>query len=128
MTPRRKVSLLLAAVFLAGALCGAIGMRIAVHRAVVRLLDQPARSAISQLMVKGIDGAVGLSGEQRREVEGIVARNQAELYQVRRTIAPQLQAGRARQWAEIRQVLSERQRPAFDRLVAGWEARLEPGR
>lgn len=123
---RWKAALVLVGVFGAGAVSGAAGMRIAVQRAVLHRLQAPRGEAVAAAFVSQIDHAVQLSDAQRRAIAGIIRRDQVRIDAVRRTVAPQLRAARRQQWAEVREVLTDRQREGFDRWVERWEGFLDP--
>lgn len=128
MATRWRAALVLVGVFGAGAIAGAVGMRVAVQRAVLHRLQAPRAEAVAAALVAQIDRAVQLSPAQRRAVAEVVSRNQARIDEVRRTVAPQLRAARGRQWADVRAALDEGQRPRFDAWVERWEAWLDPAR
>lgn len=121
---RWQVVLVLALVFLAGGVTGAVVSRAVVQRAVARLLDAPPEQARARAILFRLSRELDLSGEQRAELRAVLERHRGELAAIRRTVAPQLEAARRRQWAEMREVLDERQRPAFDRTVEELERRV----
>lgn len=121
---RWQVVLVLALVFLAGGVTGAVVSRAVAQRAVARLLDGPPEQARASAILFRLDRDLDLTREQRADLRAVLARHRGELAAIRRTVAPQLEAARRRQWAEMREVLEERQRPGFDRVVDELERRV----
>ncbi|ACL63941.1 conserved hypothetical protein [Anaeromyxobacter dehalogenans 2CP-1] len=121
---RWQVVLVLALVFLAGGATGAVVSRAVVQRAVARLLSGPPEQARASAILFRLDRDLDLTREQRAELRAVLARHRGELAAIRRTVAPQLEAARRRQWAEMREVLDERQRAGFDRFVEELERRV----
>ncbi|ACG71831.1 conserved hypothetical protein [Anaeromyxobacter sp. K] len=121
---RWQVVLVLALVFLAGGVTGAVTSRVLVQRAVARLLDAPPEQVRARAILFRLNRELDLTREQRAALRAVIERHQAELAAVRRTVAPQLEAARRKQWAEMRALLDERQRPGFDRTVEEIEGRL----
>lgn len=121
---RWQVVLVLALVFLAGGVTGAVVSRAMVQRAVVRLLDAPPEQARARAILFRLDRELDLSREQHAELRAVLSRHRGELTAIRRTVYPELEAARRRQWAEMREALTEQQRPAFDRMVEELEQRI----
>ncbi|MFY3742973.1 hypothetical protein ACOQFB_03630 [Anaeromyxobacter sp. Red801] len=121
---RWQVVLVLALVFVAGGVTGAVLSRAVVQRAVARLLEGPPEQVRTRAILFRLSRELDLSREQRDALRAVLERHQGELAAIRRTVYPQLEAARRRQWAEMRGVLDERQRPAFDRTVEELERRL----
>ena len=87
------------------------------------LLDGPPDRLIERLVVWRIARDVPLTRVQKQRIGEVVRRGRERTSALRRRIHPELAADWALQAREMREVLTPAQRPAFDRLVADWNAR-----
>jgi Spy/CpxP family protein refolding chaperone len=120
--PRAVAAVLLALTFATGGLAG-----MAVEEALgldwFDFLDEDARP--DERLLQG----VRLTGDQREQVDRILDRQEERLEQYWAARLPEMQAIADGSYAEIRAILTPRQRAVFDRRVAAQGARSaeEPG-
>ena len=120
--PRAVAAVLLALTFATGGLAG-MALEEGMGLDWFDFLDEDARRDDS--LLEGIP----LSGAQRRQVEGILDRQEDRLEEYWAARLPEMQALAAGSYDEIRAVLTPEQRGVFDRRVAARGARgvEEPG-
>ena len=117
------VALLLAGMFLLGALSGGAAVYIGVARKVRGILQGPPEELETRALVFALNRQLDLDETQRMQISNIVLRHQPELNATRRTIEPQLKEVRARSKDEIRAVLRAKQQAKFDLLYTQFEMR-----
>ncbi|HEY5961030.1 MAG TPA: hypothetical protein VIV60_30950 [Polyangiaceae bacterium] len=121
---RWKAALTLLLVFVVGAVCSAVVTRIVTQRTIMNLLDGPPERIRTHAILFRLNLELDLTQEQRAELQSILEKHQPELAVLRQSIEPQVKAVRTKQWAEMRALLREDQRAAFDRMVHDLETRL----
>lgn len=121
---RWKVALTLLLVFMAGAVCSAVATRIITQRAIVDLLDGPPERIRTQVVLFRLNLELDLTEEQRAGMRKVLEKQQSEMRVLRQSIEPQLKVIRSKQWTEMRALLREDQRTAFDRMARDLETRL----
>lgn len=86
------------------------------RRIQTRLLSRgEAPEAIA--LTSALEVKLHLNGEQRTKVAEVFRRHQPEMAALMRSIEPQAQAIRERQWGEIRPLLDPSQQQALDELI-----------
>lgn len=123
MSPRLTSALVLAGVFLLGAVTGSGVTRVMMARHVHAFIDAPPPVVRQKALIAGLDRAVHLDEQQRREVRAIFASHAAEARELRRLVEPRSEELQHKTFAEIRGVLRPEQMDAFQRFVERNEAR-----
>jgi Spy/CpxP family protein refolding chaperone len=116
MSPRRVwalASMALILAFVAGALAGAAWERLRApeHR------RTPAPRTVHEISIS-MQGRYGLTAQQTRQVETILARRRPRVDSIMASVRPQLRAAFDSTSVEIRAVLTPQQRVKFDREAA----------
>jgi len=123
MSPRLASALVLAGVFLLGAVTGSGVTRITMARDVHAIIDAPPLVVRQKALLAGIDRSVHLDEQQRKEVRAILAAHAAEARELRRALEPRAADLRSKTFAEVRAVLRPEQMSAFQRFVERQEER-----
>jgi hypothetical protein len=123
MSPRLTSALVLAGVFLLGAVTGSGFTRFTMARSVHAFIDAPPPVVRQKALIAGLERAVRLDEQQRREVRAIVASHAAEARELRRLVEPRSEELKRKTFAEIRSVMRPDQLGAFQRFVERNEAR-----
>jgi hypothetical protein len=117
MKHKLSVALVLAGIFILGGITGAALTRIWIaQRIQSRLLAQgetPNVVAITSVL----EMKLHLNREQRVKVAEVLRAHQPELVALMRSIEPQAQSIRERQWREIRPLLDPGQQKELDELI-----------
>ena len=123
MTTSSRAYLVILAVFVLGAVCGA-GAAVAVGARFQRhLLSGP--DPVARVATLRLARELRLDRRQREQVRDAILDSRAELRAVLATNGPELLGIWDRTAARIREVLNERQRERFDALAAARRAPLE---
>ncbi len=121
---KRSTALLaVTALFLVGILVGVLGT----HLFYFHEMRQPGGlgQLAARLVIHRLDRELGLSRDQRRQVEGILAETRGELADIRREAAPRVLAVLDRSHARIAALLDDGQRARFERTAARRRAVVE---
>lgn len=108
--------LLTLVVFVSGLVVGVGGTLIAVRHEMLRVVHNPQEAPAR--IAAHLRSKLGLSDEQTRQVEAVVARRQAALQAIRHLVQPQVEAELDQAANEIGQILNESQRQDWDAMVA----------
>ncbi len=117
-------ALLLAATFATGVVAGVAGDRMVLVRQ-ARILPREGMRFVSTRIVHAMDRELDLSDAQRAQVEQILGERQKRIEKVWSGIRPQVRAEIDHTNHEIESILTDEQKPKFQKLTARWEARME---
>jgi hypothetical protein len=122
VSPRLKSALVLAFVFLLGAVTGGFVVRLFAARRLHAVLDAPPHMARQRVLLTVLDRHVHLDDGQRDAIRRIFAAQEPEVREIRRVTAPRITALRARTAAEVQGVLRPDQMAGFRRFLKKQEA------
>ena len=111
-----KAWLWVIAIFLAGALFGAVATTLATRSFIRKAANNP--EFVHQMIVKRLSSRLDLDPEQRRQVDEIVIRTQARVRELRAQVQPQFVLILADSEDEISAVLNPAQREQFKEFIA----------
>jgi Spy/CpxP family protein refolding chaperone len=123
MRSRLKGALLLILAFALGISAGALGLSVFQWR--WGWPPQGPGPRDPQFLLQRLDRELGLTPEQRRQVEVILREARQELAGLREELGPRFRGVFTRYRARIREVLDSAQREKFDALAAQMEQRLQ---
>jgi hypothetical protein len=120
---RLRAAALLAAVFVAGAVAGgALAVTLSM-RGLSAILEGDPKQTLARLYGAVLERRLGLTAQQRAEVERIVNEDHAELSRMGQALYSETSEMRRRRHARIRALLTPAQQPAFDQLAEEYERR-----
>ncbi len=127
MRPRVKGALLLLLAFALGVATGGLGWGLyqgrtggwGPHR-------DPER--FRQVLLQRLTRELGLTADQRQQVEAILRQAGQEFARLREEIGPRIRDIRVRSREKIRAILSPAQQAKFEAVESEWERRAERGR
>lgn len=117
MSPRITSSLVLAAVFLLGALTGGGIMTAANAKKLGRRYETHPPALRQRFILSSLEREVDLDAEQERKVESLLATYQTGQEDVRRELEPRMLALRSRLFDELRVIMRPDQLADFQRFV-----------
>jgi Spy/CpxP family protein refolding chaperone len=116
-TPRQKAALWVGVVFLLGAALGATLGYVFAHRSYAATTPAMTDQAKRQQKVDHLTQELGLSGDQRQQLDAIITDIQAEYKAIRKTTDPQIDVARQKGREHIRAILTPEQRPKFEEFL-----------
>ncbi|MBI2213486.1 MAG: hypothetical protein HYU52_07560 [Acidobacteria bacterium] len=116
-------ALLLAATFVTGIVTGIAADRIVLVRE-ARILPREGMRFVSARIVRAMDRELDLTEAQRADVERILADRQKRVERRWVEMRPLMRAEIERTNREIEAILTDEQKPKFERLTKRWEARM----
>ena len=126
MSPRLRATLVVALVFVLGAVTGSYATRFYAATMVASILRAPREEGRRRTLLWVLDRRLSLSRAQRAEIDAVLKAHDAEVTEVRHTIDARIAPLAATISAEIRAKLTDEQRPAFDELSSRFATRFAP--
>ena len=112
-TPRQKAALWVGVVFLLGAALGGMLGYVFAHHSYAAMTDQAKR----QQKVNHLTQEIGLSNEQKQQLDVILTNVQAQYKAIHKTTDPQIDEVRQKGRERIRAILTPEQKPKFEAFL-----------
>ena len=121
MKSRTRAGILLAGVFVLGAVTGVVSHSL--YKNHVEAASATSRLKGSQRIVDDLAKGLDLSTEQKEKLQGIVSRSRERYKALSLQFRPQYQVIRNETNQEIRQILREDQKAQFEKIISEWDKR-----
>jgi Spy/CpxP family protein refolding chaperone len=116
-TPRQKAALWVGVVFLLGAALGGTLGYVFAHQSYAAPRAAMTDQAKKQHKVDRLTQELGLSGDQRQQLDAIITDVEAEYKAIRKTTEPQIDVARQKGRERVRAILTPEQRPKFEEFL-----------
>jgi hypothetical protein len=120
---RLRAALVLAAVFLVGAIGGGAAVTLLITRRIAAVFEGSPKRTMAKVYAFELDRKVGLTRQQREEVERVVYDDHAAIARELQRIEPELSALRKARHQRILALLSLEQRAVAEKLDEKFERR-----
>ena len=121
MKSRTRAGILLAGVFVLGAVTGVVSHSL--YQSHVEAASDKFRLKGSQRIVDDLAKGLDLTTEQKEKLQGIVSRSRERYHALSVQFRPQYQVIRNETNQEIRQILREDQKAQFEKIISEWDNR-----